>query len=379
MIDATEIRVRRPAAHRTGRNRFVSGKSRMNAMKALVITDGCGRVLFCGEVRAGSVADIAQARDAGLVDLLADTIHLEILADAGHQGLAAQTCGQVVTPPRKRCGKYLEQVQWLMAHHEQARFAHSSRRMPVEHGTAHLKNWRTLARHHGRRDRLPDTIRAVAGLPSDQQASRKTELKTLPAGKPCDQQDLNAVRTAHFQPCTRSIGQAADETGPAHPSPGPRHHRPDGRSGAGRGTRSRARDGPGRGLGGAFTRAGPTGTGRRPRTRRGALPPRGKGDTGCAPAAPGTPGRGRAGAAGHCRPTSTAGASRRGRPWPPSEGRDGGRRPCVRGALQASLFAGFLGCLQPGGCGGSVTRSRPGVLELRPAFEAGSRRCRCAW
>ncbi|GLW55455.1 hypothetical protein Kpho01_34660 [Kitasatospora phosalacinea] len=80
----------------------------MNAMKVLVVTDDRGRVLFCGEVRAGSVADITQARDAGLVDLLADSIHLEILADADYQGLGAQTCGQVVTPPRKRRGKYLE-------------------------------------------------------------------------------------------------------------------------------------------------------------------------------------------------------------------------------------------------------------------------------
>ncbi|BFV56299.1 transposase family protein [Kitasatospora sp. CMC57] len=183
IIDATEIRVRRPAAHRRGRNRFVSGKSRMNAMKALVVTDDRGRLLFCGEVRAGSVADITQARDAGLVDLLADTVHLEILADAGYQGLAAQTCGQVVTPPRKRRGKNLEQVQWLMAHHERARFAHSSRRIPVEHGIAHLKNWRTLARHHGHRHHLPDTIRAVAGLLSDQQATHKRKLPALPAGR----------------------------------------------------------------------------------------------------------------------------------------------------------------------------------------------------
>ncbi|MGN4163045.1 transposase family protein [Streptomyces sp. NEAU-PBA10] len=145
MMDATEIRVRRPSAHRGGRSRFISGKSRINAMKSLVVTDERGRPLFCGEVRAGSVADITQARDAGLVDLLADTIGLQILADAGYQGLAARTYGQVVTPPRKRRGKHLEHLQWLMAHHEAARFAHSSARVPVEHGIAHLKNWRALA------------------------------------------------------------------------------------------------------------------------------------------------------------------------------------------------------------------------------------------
>ncbi|MBT2452933.1 transposase [Streptomyces sp. ISL-43] len=113
-MDATEIRVRRPSAHRGGRGRFVSGKRRINAMKALVVTDQRGRLLFRGEVRAGSVADITQARDAGLVDLLTDTLDLQILADVGYQGLGAQTCGQVIAPPRKRRGKHLEHLQWLM-------------------------------------------------------------------------------------------------------------------------------------------------------------------------------------------------------------------------------------------------------------------------
>ncbi|GAA3082289.1 transposase family protein [Streptomyces olivoverticillatus] len=102
IIDATEIRVRCPAAGRPGRNRFTSGKSKQNAMKALVLTDTRGRLLFCGETRPGSCADITQARQASIVDLLVDTIHLRILADAGYQGLGGQTCGQVVTPPRKR-------------------------------------------------------------------------------------------------------------------------------------------------------------------------------------------------------------------------------------------------------------------------------------
>ncbi|GLW55454.1 hypothetical protein [Kitasatospora phosalacinea] len=55
--------------------------------------------------------------------------------------------------------------------------------MPVEHGIVHLKNWRTLTRHHGRRDYLPDTIRAVAGLLSDQQAVSKQQLMALSSGR----------------------------------------------------------------------------------------------------------------------------------------------------------------------------------------------------
>ncbi|MFI5809261.1 hypothetical protein [Streptomyces sp. NPDC051561] len=55
--------------------------------------------------------------------------------------------------------------------HERWRKAHSSRRIRVEHGIGHMKNWRSLARHHGRREHMSDIIQAVAGLLSHQQAA----------------------------------------------------------------------------------------------------------------------------------------------------------------------------------------------------------------
>ncbi|GLW72772.1 hypothetical protein Kpho02_50710 [Kitasatospora phosalacinea] len=117
-------------------------------MKALVVTDDRGRLPFCGEVRAGSAADTTQAR-----------------------------------------------------------FAHSSRRMPVEHGIAHLKNRRTLARHHGRRYRLP----------RHHPGRRRTPLgPTTHPHKPVDRPPGRASRlsgkattqpnTAHRRPCARSLG-----------------------------------------------------------------------------------------------------------------------------------------------------------------------------
>lgn len=57
-MDATEVRVRRPVEGRAGRDRFVSGKSRLNTMKALVLCDPAGRLLFCGETRPGSMHDL---------------------------------------------------------------------------------------------------------------------------------------------------------------------------------------------------------------------------------------------------------------------------------------------------------------------------------
>ncbi|NED06396.1 transposase family protein, partial [Streptomyces sp. SID6648] len=72
IIDGTEIRVRRPAVGRRDRDRFISGKSKQNAVKTMVVTDGDGRVLFCSPTRPGSCADITHARQLGLVKILAD-------------------------------------------------------------------------------------------------------------------------------------------------------------------------------------------------------------------------------------------------------------------------------------------------------------------
>ncbi|WP_145877983.1 MULTISPECIES: transposase family protein [unclassified Streptomyces] len=169
IVDGTEIRVRRPAVGRKDRDKFISGKSKQNAVKAMVLTDGDGRVLFCSPTTPGSCADITHARQLGLVRLLSDGPAVEILADAGYQGLGAQTGGRVVTPPHRKFKK--NAPDWYEELHERQRKAHSSRRIRVEHGIAHLKNWRALARHLGHREHTSDTVQAIAGLLSQQQAA----------------------------------------------------------------------------------------------------------------------------------------------------------------------------------------------------------------
>ncbi|MGB9999617.1 transposase family protein [Streptomyces pseudogriseolus] len=167
IVDGTEIRVRRPAAGRKDRDKFISGKNKQNAVKSMVVTDGEGRVLFCSPAKPASCADITQARQLGLVRLLVDGPAVDILADAGYQGLGAQTGGRVITPPHRKFKK--NAPDWYEEIHERQRKAHSSRRIRVEHGIAHLKNWRALARHLGRREHMSDTIQAVASLLSHQQ------------------------------------------------------------------------------------------------------------------------------------------------------------------------------------------------------------------
>ncbi|MEU6882928.1 transposase family protein [Streptomyces sp. NPDC046712] len=129
-------------------------------------------VLWCSPASPASCADITHARQLGLVELLADGPAVEILADAGYQGLGAQTGGRVVTPPHRKFKK--NAPDWYEEMHERQRKAHSSRRIRVEHGIAHLKNWRALARHLGRREHMSDTVRAIASLLSHQQSSDLT-------------------------------------------------------------------------------------------------------------------------------------------------------------------------------------------------------------
>ncbi|MFJ4689546.1 transposase family protein [Streptomyces sp. NPDC088789] len=173
IIDGTEIRVRRPAAGRKDRDKFISGKNKQNAVKSMVVTDDEGRVLFCSPTKPASCADITHARQLGLVKLLAEGPAVEILADAGYQGLGAQTGGRVVTPPHRKFKKNAS--DWYEEIYERQRKAHSSRRIRVEHGITHLKNWRALARHLGRCEHMSDTVQAIADLLSHQQI---TDLKS---------------------------------------------------------------------------------------------------------------------------------------------------------------------------------------------------------
>ncbi|MER6738875.1 transposase family protein [Streptomyces puniciscabiei] len=169
IVDGTEIRARRPAAGRKDRDRFISGKNKQNAVKAMVVTDGEGRMLWCSPTRPASCADITLDRKLRLVKFLADGPVVEILADAGYQGLGAQTGGRVVTPPHRKFKN--NAPDWYEELYELQRKAHSSRRIRVEHGIAHLKNWRSLARHLGRREHMSDIVQAIAGLLSHQQTA----------------------------------------------------------------------------------------------------------------------------------------------------------------------------------------------------------------
>src|SRR3712207_1880321 len=99
--------------------------------------------LFRSQIRPGAVHDLTQVRQAGLVELLALTPGVTLLADAGYQGLSTQTAGAVLTPRPARRKNQIPVFPAVAAAHEAERRAHASKRIRVEHGISHLKNWRS--------------------------------------------------------------------------------------------------------------------------------------------------------------------------------------------------------------------------------------------
>jgi hypothetical protein len=163
-LDATEIRVRRPRTGRGGRKAFVSGKLKQNTIKTTLAADAHGATLWCGATRPGRMHDITALRVEGIDALLRRYPQVKALVDAGYQGLARDYPDQVTAPPLKlRPGALpARQAAW-----EAERKAQSSQRIPVEHAIAEHKWWRVLQRFTGRRELLPDTINAIAGIVSD--------------------------------------------------------------------------------------------------------------------------------------------------------------------------------------------------------------------
>ncbi|MBB5110158.1 hypothetical protein FHS40_009290 [Streptomyces spectabilis] len=163
-LDATEVQVRRPVAGRGGRRAFVSGKKKQNTMKATVVADGRGRTLWTDTLRPGRMHDVTAARAGGIASCFEHFARVEVLLDDGYLGLGRDHPGQAVTPPRRpRPGALPGRFeQW-----ERDRHGHAADRITVEHALAHHKRWKQLIRWTHRRDRLPDTYRAIASLVSD--------------------------------------------------------------------------------------------------------------------------------------------------------------------------------------------------------------------
>ncbi len=174
-IDGTEVQVRRPRAHRPGRQAFVSGKKKQNTIKTTTFNDPQGRTLFSGVVRPGRMHDRTAVRTEGIAEQFHRHPRVKAEVDEGYRGLANEFPGQVNAPPKKPKddAPLGEQHAW-----REQRRRQSSARIGVEHTNAEYKQWRPLQPFTGRREIYAETHLAASALVSDRSARRVTRRKS---------------------------------------------------------------------------------------------------------------------------------------------------------------------------------------------------------
>ncbi|MFE9859036.1 transposase family protein [Streptomyces sp. NPDC005780] len=156
LIDGTLIRTQR----RTGKadRRNYSGKHRTHGLHFLALTDENGRLIWISAARPGRTHDNTAARhDYILAHLRA--AGLGALADLGFRGLDNDILDPVIVT-----GYTATRTHKLTPGQKTANLVLATGRAPVEHGFAHLKNWRTLTKLRTNPARATRLLRALLVL-----------------------------------------------------------------------------------------------------------------------------------------------------------------------------------------------------------------------
>lgn len=131
--------------------------------------------LWIDALRPGRTHDATAARNEGVAICFRHVPDVEVLLDDGYLGLSRDHRGQAITPPRnpdrEHCPAEPGALPGRVEQWERDRHGHSSDRITVEHALADHKRWKQLTRWTHRRDRPPDTYRAIASLVSDRTAN----------------------------------------------------------------------------------------------------------------------------------------------------------------------------------------------------------------
>ncbi|MFJ7527920.1 transposase family protein [Streptomyces griseus] len=156
LIDGTLIRTQR----RTGKadRRNYSGKHRTHGLHFLALTDEGGRLIWVSAARPGRTHDISAARHDHVVAPLR-AVGLGALADLGLRGLDND-----VLDPVTVTGFMASRTHKLTPGQKDANQVLATGRAPVEHGLAHLKNWRVLTKFRTDPARATRLLRALLVL-----------------------------------------------------------------------------------------------------------------------------------------------------------------------------------------------------------------------
>ncbi|MFH8336336.1 transposase family protein [Streptomyces sp. AM6-12] len=156
LIDGTLIRTQR----RTGKadRRNYSGKHRSHGLHFLALTDENGRLIWISAARPGRTHDNTAARHDHILTHLR-AAGLGALADLGFRGLDNDILAPVIVT-----GYTASRTHRLTPGEKKANRILAVGRAPVEHGFAHLKNWRILTKLRTEPARATRILRALLVL-----------------------------------------------------------------------------------------------------------------------------------------------------------------------------------------------------------------------
>ncbi|MGX4695086.1 transposase family protein [Streptomyces sp. JNUCC 63] len=140
LLDGSVIRTRRRTGKENRRN--YSGKNKCHGLLVIALTDDRGRLLWISAARPGRTSEITACRHDRLTARLR-AAGLGAIADLGFVGLddaGPDADPAVITGYKAARNRPLTRGQKL------SNKALAAVRAPVEHGFAHLKNWRVLGK-----------------------------------------------------------------------------------------------------------------------------------------------------------------------------------------------------------------------------------------
>jgi DDE superfamily endonuclease len=140
LLDGSVIRTRRRTGKQNRKN--YSGKNRCHGLLVIALTDDRGRLLWISAARPGRTSEITACRHDQLTAKLR-AAGLGAIADLGFVGLddgGPDADPAVITGYKAARNRPLTRGQKL------SNTALAAVRAPVEHGFAHLKNWRVLGK-----------------------------------------------------------------------------------------------------------------------------------------------------------------------------------------------------------------------------------------
>ncbi|MFJ5048294.1 transposase family protein [Streptomyces sp. NPDC088719] len=156
LIDGTLIRTQRRTGEADRRN--YSGKHRNHGLHFPALTDERGRLIWISAARSGRTHDIAAARHDHVVAHLR-AAGLGALADLGFRGLDNDVLDPVIVT-----GCMVSRTHKLTPGQKDAHQVLATERAPVEHGFAHLKNWRVFIKLRTDPARATHLLRALLVL-----------------------------------------------------------------------------------------------------------------------------------------------------------------------------------------------------------------------